>query len=490
MESIAKRSLLRPSAFRQMASKWHESGNTTVNQKAFSQNLAYGRSSIATSCAFLHSCRQPRDLKFQEERWQQFKTELYKSKFWQQYKERSENPTAGFDKRTYKDNVEREIQRAWDESGKVKSLCIPDPEKFSEIRNARPEVEAGEVTKQTPESESLGEGKNGMAQNGRMQRYLVTVEYAGTRFLGWQKQKNRPDLRTVQGTLEDAFNKFIGQPVVCGGSSRTDTGVHALANVCHIDAERVSKRRPGEYLPPHEPEVVKRAVNHFLQKDAGLPICSRSRFRICCFCDLHLYHYRIIAGNPFPSIFERDRAWNIPETLDLHAMQEAAEELMGHHDFSSFRAAGCQAKSPVKTLDELHICEMPAWPCFPSLEERIPRASTDVTTGVMETEQKGERKLLCTGDFVESKSARPRCYVITARARSFLYHQVRLLVGTLKAVGCGILTRQDVRRILNARSIKETPAMAPAFGLYLAEVKYDFENPKTREHSTMQCESP
>ncbi|KAG6543070.1 hypothetical protein Mapa_015566 [Marchantia paleacea] len=425
-----------------------------------------------------------------EERWQQFKDELHKSEFWHKYKERSENPSSGIDKKAYKEIVEKEIQRAWDESGKVKSLRIPDCEGSKGVKDVSAEFQEKE---KSSDSEPAGEEKvPAMGPTGRMRRYLVTVEYAGTRFLGWQKQKHRPDLRTVQGTLEDAFNKFIGQPVVCGGSSRTDTGVHALANVCHIDAERVSKRKPGEYLPPHEPEVVKRAVNHFLQKDAGgdlmvtnvrcVPLDFHARFQ----ARERTYHYRIVAGNPFPSIFERDRAWNVPESLNIIAMQEAAQELIGHHDFTSFRATGCQAKSPMKTLDELHICEMPAWPCFPALEERIPYSPKTKTEAELDREDSGQiggSKSHHNDDFVELKSARPRCYVITARARSFLYHQVRLLVGTLKAVGCGLLTTDDVRSILKARSIKETPAMAPAFGLYLADVKYDFENPKTRQTS-------
>lgn len=139
------------------------------------------------------------------------------------------------------------------------------------LRDEKPEQEEG--------------GYEVMSQRPGVQRYLVAVEYIGTNFLGMQKQ---PNFRTVQGVLEDAFNKFVGQPVCSATSSRTDAGVHALANVCHVDVERISKRKPGEVLPPHEPEVVKRAVNHFLQKDAGdisiidvrfVPVTFHARFR-------------------------------------------------------------------------------------------------------------------------------------------------------------------------------------------------------------------
>ncbi|CAM6096870.1 unnamed protein product [Calypogeia fissa] len=478
------------------------------------------------------------DSTIQEERWQQFKAELYQSEFWQQYKDRLENPdwdqSEEGSKKSYNEVIEREIQRAWDESGKGnKVLHMPQSVRWAEFRNSSssrgehplpdiPLCNQGVKSVESIEGEEREEPQNGrpvvlketaMSLNvGGRQRYLVTVEYLGSRFLGWQKQKNRPDLRTVQGALEEAFHKFVGQPVVCGGSSRTDTGVHALANVCHVDVERVSKRKPGEVLPPHEPEVVKRAVNHFLQKDGGdvvvvdvtsVPDDFHSRFQ----ARERTYHYRILSGCAHSSIFERDRAWHVPESLNLAAMQEASQLLVGHHDFSSFRAAGCQAKSPLKTLDELHVCAMPAFPCFPSPSERIPYSITqaqqretpnhcsskghdhcsELGTGL--SSPPTSKKIETSGnmqkcnDVATMKSpTTPHCFVITARARSFLYHQVRLLVGTLKAVGCGILTADDVRGILEAKSIKSTPAMAPAHGLYLAEVKYNFNEFKTREN--------
>lgn len=354
------------------------------------------------------------------------------------------------------------------------------------------------------------EGDNeDMSQRPGVQRYLVAVEYIGTNFLGMQKQ---PNFRTVQGVLEDAFNKFVGQPVSSATSSRTDAGVHALANVCHVDVERISKRKPGEVLPPHEPEVVKRAVNHFLQKDAGdisiidvrfVPMTFHARFR----AQERTYFYRILSGKEPLSAFEKDRAWHVPEDLGLSRMQEACKVLVGHHDFSSFRAAGCQAKSPIKTLDELYVCEMPAWPAFPSSIERNSlvniaatsckhvssegKASFDNPVEMEGRESLSEERhmnhdqpdMLCQeengnfsqGDVFEFGRRRGHCgYVVVARAQSFLYHQVRLLVGTLKCVGTGKLSVDDVERILKARTITVAPPMAPACGLYLAAVKYDF----------------
>ncbi|XP_002974164.2 uncharacterized protein LOC9657083 isoform X1 [Selaginella moellendorffii] len=283
-----------------------------------------------------------------------------------------------------------------------------------------------------------------------IQRYLVGIEYIGTRFSGWQRQEG---VRTVQGTLEDAFSSFMGQSVSTTGSSRTDAGVHALRNVFHVDLARTSKRKPGELLAPHPPDVIVRAVNHFLQRESAdvqvvdarfVPPDFHARFR----AKERTYYYRILAGSCRASLFERDRAWHVEEPLNLIAMQSACQVLLGTHDFSSFRASGCQAASPVKTLEELSIRETVSWPH------------------------------LLTGCSSNAQSSNPdlKSYVVTARAQSFLYHQVRLMVGTLKGVGAGKRTAEDVRKILEGRSISLALPMAPASGLFLADVKYDMED--------------
>jgi len=179
------------------------------------------------------------------------------------------------------------------------------------------------------------------------------------------------------------------------------------------------------------------------------------------------------------SVFQKDQAWHVEEDLNLTAMLEACELLVGHHDFSSFRATGCQAKSPLRTLDELHVCEMPVWPCFPSAQERrrsLLNTKADISDLTTASKQPDSRMSF-------GSSEQLRCFVFTARARSFLYHQVRLLVGTLKAVGCAALTVQDVNKILEARTITCVPAMAPACGLYLADVKYDFTSENLDEQN-------
>ncbi|GMH06764.1 hypothetical protein Nepgr_008604 [Nepenthes gracilis] len=323
-----------------------------------------------------------------------------------------------------------------------------------------------------------------MSSNRRTQRYLVAIEYIGTRFSGSQKQ---PNCRTVVGVLEAAFQKFIGQPVSIFCSSRTDAGVHALSNVCHVDVERISKRKPGEALPPHEPSVVRRAVNHFLQKDEGDVMVIDARFIPSDFharykAQERVYYYRLLSGTEPLSSFEKDRAWHVPQDLNLHAMQEACKVLVGRHDFSSFRAAGCQANSPIRTLDELRVCEAFSTPYFPSAEsslkkfigEDLSTHSDNLEVRMATSSNYDGQETVNHGSLCEFGRRREHsCFIVTARARSFLYHQVRLLVGVLKSVGTGDLTTCDVEEILNAKSVTAASPMAPACGLFLGRVKYE-----------------
>ncbi|CAI0439485.1 unnamed protein product [Linum tenue] len=301
--------------------------------------------------------------------------------------------------------------------------CLPHSET---AEKERPSKVPKTLLADGEEEEEEGEFESGgipeaMSPNPRLQRYLVAIEYIGTRFSGSQKQ---PVDRTVVGVLEEAFHKFIGQPVSVSLSSRTDAGVHALANVCHVDVERISKRKPGEVLPPHEPEVVRKAVNHFLQREGDIMVtdvrCVPADFHSRFKAQERTYFYRLLSGPDLLSAFEKDRAWHIPEQLNLLAMKEACNVLVGHHDFSSFRASGCQAKSPIRTLDELSITEVVPTPCFPSIMEREHNsahgedASNNDKVGVPSFE----------AGSVFGIRKRHRCYVIAARGRSFLYHQV------------------------------------------------------------------
>ena len=245
-----------------------------------------------------------------------------------------------------------------------------------------------------------------------MPRYRLTLEYDGTPFVGWQIQDNG---LSVQGVLQTAIERFCGEAVKTTAAGRTDAGVHATGQVVHVDlakawpAERV-REALNYHLRPHPVSVREVAL---AADDFNARMSARSR----------RYLYRILNRRAPPAL-DRDRVWHVARPLDAPAMHVAAQVLVGRHDFTTFRASLCQAKSPVKTLDRL-----------------------DVTRD---------------GDEIR----------VTALARSFLHHQVRNMVGTLKLVGEGKWSAEDVARALTARDRAKGGATAPAAGLCLVEVTY------------------
>jgi tRNA pseudouridine38-40 synthase len=240
----------------------------------------------------------------------------------------------------------------------------------------------------------------------------MTIEYDGRGFVGWQRQDNGP---SVQQALEEAVTRFCGEAARLHGAGRTDAGVHALGQVAHLDLEREAA-----------PDVLRDAVNFHLKPAAVAVIRAEGvdgSFDARLSAKSRAYLYRII-NRRAPLALERGRAWQVGAPLDHQAMHRAAQLLVGRHDFSAFRASLCQAKSPVKTLDVLDVGR--------------------------------------DGDEIR----------VVARARSFLHHQVRNMVGTLKLVGEGKWTEADVAAALEARERAGAGPTAPAEGLYLTEVLY------------------
>jgi tRNA pseudouridine38-40 synthase len=245
-----------------------------------------------------------------------------------------------------------------------------------------------------------------------MPRYRVTLEYDGGPFAGWQRQDNGP---SVQGALEEAVFKLSGERVTAMGAGRTDAGVHARGQVAHFD---MVKEFP--------PATVRDALNAHLRPapvavlDAAVAAPDfHARFSAV---GRH-YEYRILTRRAPPAL-DRGHVWHVGRALDAVAMEEAARMLLGTHDFTTFRAAECQAKSPVKTLDRLDVSEQ--------------------------------------GDEI----------VFYASARSFLHHQVRSMVGTLKLVGEGKWRPHDVALALNAHDRTRCGPVAPPEGLTLLKVDY------------------
>ncbi|ALK08323.1 tRNA pseudouridine(38-40) synthase TruA [Blastochloris viridis] len=245
-----------------------------------------------------------------------------------------------------------------------------------------------------------------------MPRYRLTIEYDGTPFVGWQIQAAG---LSVQGVLTEAVRRLSGERVRLTGAGRTDAGVHALGQVAHFDLSRdwrpdTLREGLNAHLRPHPVAVLvaEAAADDF---DARFSATRR--------------HYRyVVVNRRAPLTVARDRAWRVIRPLDAGAMHDAAQLLVGRHDFTTFRAAECQANSPVKTLDRLTVT----------------RAGAELA--------------------------------IEACARSFLHHQIRSITGSLVQVGIGKWTAADLRAALEARDRSRCGPMAPPDGLYLTAVEY------------------
>ncbi|MDC0738234.1 tRNA pseudouridine(38-40) synthase TruA [Cognatishimia sp. SS12] len=249
-----------------------------------------------------------------------------------------------------------------------------------------------------------------------MVRIALKVEYHGAPFAGWQRQADQP---SVQGAIEAALAKLEPRAHTIAAAGRTDAGVHAMGQVAHCDM-----------LKAWEPFRLSEALNYHL-KPAPVSIVDAARVDD----DWHArfsalerrYLFRILMRRA-PSAHQRGLVWQINHQLDVEAMQEAANHLLGHHDFTTFRSSICQAASPVKTLDELRV-------------EQV-----DTLWG-------------------------PEVH-FHVRARSFLHNQVRSFVGTLERVGAGAWAPDRVRDALEATDRAACGPVSPPHGLYLAGVTY------------------
>ena len=245
-----------------------------------------------------------------------------------------------------------------------------------------------------------------------MPRYKLTIEYDGTDFAGWQVQENGP---SIQAELMAAIEAFSGETVSVHGAGRTDAGVHAIGQVAHIDLQ--AGREPG---------TIRDAINQHLKP---LPIAvtncevADDDFDARFSTTKRHYIYRLI-NRRAPLTLMLNRAWLVCRPLDAEAMHQAAQSLVGHHDFTTFRSVHCQAKSPEKTIDEIEIL----------------KRSSDITMKIC--------------------------------ARSFMHNQVRSIMGSLKLVGEGKWSTGDLVAALEARNRTRCGTVAPACGLYLAQVDY------------------
>jgi len=243
-----------------------------------------------------------------------------------------------------------------------------------------------------------------------MTRYKVNLEYDGTNLIGWQENLNGD---SVQSIVMDAIEKFCGERPTVTGAGRTDAGVHAVSMTAHFDLDK-----------EFDAETVKRAMNFYLiNEPVSVLSCAKTDddFNARFSCTARHYKYVVLNRGAKP-VLEKDKVWWVPQNLNVDAMRAAAEKLLGNHDFTSFRASECQAKSPIKTLDKINIT--------------------------------------VDGDHV----------IFEFSARSFLHHMVRNIVGTLVEIGLG--KPYDIDEILVAKNRSVAGPTAPASGLFFIRADY------------------
>jgi tRNA pseudouridine38-40 synthase len=246
-----------------------------------------------------------------------------------------------------------------------------------------------------------------------MAHFKITIEYDGGGLVGWQRQ---PKGRSVQQHLEEGIFKFCGQDIRIQGAGRTDAGVHGMGQVASFSLEREFSAK-----------TVMNAINQHMKPAKVVIIdCEEisPEFNARFSASARHYLYRIINRNARLTL-DAGYAWHLRQELDHESMHDAAQLLVGHHDFSSFRAAACQAKSPMKTLSQLDVSRI--------------------------------------DDEIQFRVSAP----------SFLHNQVRAMVGSLSLIGSGQWTKDDLQTSLDAKDRQKGGPNAPAHGLYLTDVDYD-----------------
>jgi tRNA pseudouridine38-40 synthase len=244
-----------------------------------------------------------------------------------------------------------------------------------------------------------------------VQRFRFILEYDGSRFFGWQRQKS---VVTVQQVLEDQLSFFCKHKVTIYGAGRTDTGVHATGQVAHADLDY-----------PRGPFSLQSALNHFLvPKGLSVIDCAlvEPDFHARYSAIYRAYQYRIL-NRCSPAVYDT-KVWHIRRPLDVSVMHAAAQQLVGVYDFSSFRDSNCQSKSPIKQISKFDIIR------------------------------------------------RDECILADLQAPSFLHHQVRIMIGTIKSVGAGVISLDDFIRIRDLKDRAKAGITAPPQGLALTRVFY------------------
>ena len=245
-----------------------------------------------------------------------------------------------------------------------------------------------------------------------MQRYKITIEYDGTSFVGWQFQKNG---LSIQEVLQKAIFNFSNEKVVVTGAGRTDSGVHALAQIAHFDLKKIIEKK--KFLPGLNQHIGTNPITVLKIEKTNKKFHSRFGAK------KRTYQY-IIINRQSPLTLQKNKAWHVRKKLDIQLMKKGAKLLLGTHDFSTFRASSCGAKSPIKTIEKVSIKKN---------KDRI---------------------------------------ILKFISKSFLQQQVRSMVGCIKYLGDGKWNLKDFNKSLISKNRKRCAPPAPSCGLYLTKISY------------------
>ena len=245
-----------------------------------------------------------------------------------------------------------------------------------------------------------------------MQRYKITIEYDGTSFVGWQFQKNG---LSIQEVLQKAIFNFSNEKVVETGAGRTDSGVHALAQIAHFDLKKIIEKK--KFLPGLNQHIGTNPITVLKIEKTNKKFHSRFGAK------KRTYQY-IIINRQSPLALQKNKAWHVRKKLDIQLMKKGAKLLLGTHDFSTFRASSCGAKSPIKTIEKVSIKKN---------KDRI---------------------------------------ILKFISKSFLQQQVRSMVGCIKYLGDGKWSLKDFNKSLISKNRKRCAPPAPSCGLYLTKISY------------------
>lgn len=256
-------------------------------------------------------------------------------------------------------------------------------------------------------------------------RWKITIEYDGSPYAGFQIQ---PDQKTVQGEIEKALYKFCQQEISITVAGRTDAGVHALGQIAHFDLDyrfgdgrsrKIGFFEMAKAINAHLcPQPIAIIDAHIVSDDFHARFGAKTK----------QYRYDIL-NRPYPAAIHSGKVWWVKKSLDIEAMEDAAQILIGEHDFSSFRDSNCQAKSPIRSIDAIWIDNTP----------------------------------LQSGKMIS----------IYVEGRSFLHHQIRNIAGSLSMVGEGKWSKEDLRQALLAKDRTKGGPTAPSDGLFMVKIDYD-----------------